>query len=117
MARKGIALIFSLVLFFALYAGGSLTETPDTPDGEEVFKTLRCGGCHKEDAKSVGPSLKEMAGLYGEDPGRLTLFLQGEAESIKAGTTTAMMKVQVKKTKALAEADQAALAQYIMGFK
>lgn len=114
MNRKLVAIVFSLALLFALSAGSSLTETPD---GAEVFKTLRCGGCHAAEGKSMGPSLKEMAGLYGENPGRLVQFFKGESESIKAGATTAMMKVQVKKTNALDETDQAALAQYIMGFK
>lgn len=114
MNRIAFVLMVSVALLFAFYAGGSSSEGPD---GAEVFKTLRCGGCHAVEGKSVGPSLNEMAGLYGEKPEGLVQFLKGEAESIKTGSTTAMMKVQVKKTKALEEAEQAALAQYIMGFK
>ncbi|MFC1889383.1 c-type cytochrome [Thermodesulfobacteriota bacterium] len=114
MNRIALTLMFSVTLLFALYAGGSSSEGPD---GAEVFKRLRCGGCHAPEGKSMGPTLKEMAGLYGEDAERLVLFFKGEVESMKTGATTAMMKVQIKKTKALEEAEQASLIQYIMSFK
>ena len=82
--------------------------------GEDVFKSLRCGTCHKPDTGKVNPSLKEMAKAYQGKEGQLLGFLKGEAKSIINVEKAGKMEKYVEKTKALKDEERKALADFIL---
>lgn len=83
--------------------------------GKEVFESLRCGSCHREDADGVGPSRKAIAAAYAGDRAGLVAFLAGKAEPKLDPARFALMKAGQLKTIALAAEAQEDLAEYLLG--
>ena len=79
-----------------------------------IFEAFHCGGCHKADASNASPSLKEVAGAYQGKEDQLIKYLNGEAGPIVKPAQGNVMKRAIEKTKALADADRKALADFIM---
>lgn len=58
--RYLVAMIAALSVSATAFAAG---------DGEALFNKNKCNTCHKQDAKTVGPSLKAISAKYAEDKG------------------------------------------------
>jgi cytochrome c551/c552 len=86
-------------------------------DGQAVFDSLHCGNCHKVDTGKANPSLKEIARSYKEKEKQLTIYLNGQAESIVNPRKASMMKRYVQKTKALTPDERSALADFILSHR
>lgn len=110
--KKYSALILFAILFFCvsnLMAGDG---------GEEsVFKSLKCGICHKADTGKAYPSLKEIAGDYNGNSEELEKYLKGNAEPIVNQEKSMTMGKYIEKTKALSDDDIKALVEFILSHK
>ena len=105
MAKE--VLFFLMGLFFI--ATGALAD-----QGEAVFKDLHCAVCHKLETGKTNPSLKEIAQAYRGKQDQLIKYLKGEGESVIKPEKASMMKRYVDKTKALADEERKALADFIL---
>ncbi|KAB2858786.1 MAG: c-type cytochrome, partial [Flavobacteriales bacterium] len=85
-------------------------------DGAEFFQTSGCVACHQLDAKTVGPSIKEIATAYA-DAAALTAFLKGESKAIVDPAQEAVMAPQVEITKKMSAEDLQVIVDYIMANK
>ncbi|WP_457622098.1 c-type cytochrome [Persephonella sp.] len=101
--------IVSAVVGLAVVAGSAMAA-----DGAGIFKSKGCGACHKPTAKSVGPSLKDIAAAYKGKEAELIKFLRGEAKPIMDPAKFGIMKSQLAKTKALSDAELKALADFML---
>jgi len=81
--------------------------------GKKLTKVNGCIACHKEDAKSVGPSYKEVAQVYKEKKGNMVKFLKGNADPIVDPPQFAVMKANLPITQKMGGDDLAALVAYI----
>jgi cytochrome c len=72
-----------------------------------------CVACHKDDAKFVGPSYKEVAKVYSEKKGNLVKFLKGGADAIVDPPQFAVMKPNLEITKKMSGDELASIAAYI----
>jgi len=72
------------ILVPLLALGAALTlQSAQAVDGEALFKSKPCVGCHMVDARMVGPGYKEVAAKYaGQADASATLV-----KSIKEGST------------------------------
>ncbi len=50
--------------------------------GKKLFTEKTCVSCHQLDVKVVGPSIKDIAKIYGEKEGNLVQFLKGNDAAI-----------------------------------
>ncbi|SDW79721.1 cytochrome c [Lutibacter oricola] len=50
--------------------------------GKKLFTEKTCTTCHQADAKVIGPSIKEITKVYGEQKGNIVKFLKGESPAI-----------------------------------
>jgi cytochrome c551/c552 len=81
----------------------------------DVFSSMRCGVCHKAEKSTKSfPSLKEIAKAYEGKEAQLAAYFQGKGESILRPEGESRMKNYIEKTKALSDADQKALVDFIM---
>jgi len=85
--------------------------------GKKLAMTNGCLACHKEHAKSVGPSYESVAKGYKEKGGNITKFLKGNAKSIIDPAQFAVMEVNLAITKKMSGDDLAALTAYIRSFE
>ncbi len=57
---------------------GALSEAthgdPRQAEGEKLYSSLDCKACHAPDTKSIGPSLKDIAGRYREKDGAVEML-------------------------------------------
>jgi cytochrome c len=90
------------------------TAALDTEAGKEKFTASGCVACHQLDAKTVGPSLKEIATAYADNKAGLVAFLNGEGEAIVDPAQAAVMSPQTEVTKAMTDAERGSIADYIM---
>ena len=95
----------------------STTTEYDIEAGKELYTSNGCVACHQLDAKTVGPSVKEVASAYTDNREGLTAFLKGEAKPIVDPTQEAVMKPQLEITKKLPEADLQNMIAYILSNK
>ena len=103
--------MFPLLLVFSLSVGAG-------EGGEALFKSLGCMSCHNpEKASKVNPSLVEIAQAYQDRPVELAAYFNGHGEAIVRPEKAGMMKRYVEKTKALTDAQRAALADYIVAYR
>jgi cytochrome c len=85
--------------------------------GKEIFEGKGiCYTCHKEDVKTIGPSIKDIAKIYKEKGGNIVAFLQEKAEPIVDPSQYATMKTNFAITKNLPEEELKALEAYILSF-
>ena len=81
--------------------------------GKKLTMINGCVACHKEDAKSVGPSYKEVAQIYAEKKGNMVKFLKGNADAIVDPPQFEVMKVNLPITQKMGGDDLAAIVAYI----
>lgn len=105
--KKYSALMLSAVLFFCVFNAAAEDEKP-------VFKSLRCGMCHKADTGKSYPSLKEITEVYKGDQEKLISYLLGKSEPIVNKEKSKTMERYIEKTKALSEEELKSLAEYMM---
>jgi len=79
-------------------------------DVEALLKKNSCATCHKLDAKSAGPSYKEIAGEYGGDGDAPALL----AERIKKGSAKVWGPTPMPAFGKLSDADVAAIVKWIL---
>ena len=92
--------------------------TKELADQEKAGQALiqgkgGCVACHKDDAKFVGPSYKEVAKVYKEKKGNLVKFLKGGADAIVDPAQFAVMKPNLEITKKMSGDELASIAAYI----
>ena len=108
MKPSGVILVIFLFLF-------SVSALSANDQGEEIFKSNGCIFCHNlKSSSGTIPSLPELAKAYKGKKEQLIKFLKGEAQSIIRPERSATMKRQVEKTKALSDAERAALADFML---
>ena len=110
--RKSVWITLVMVLF-GLHC---IPNKSSAGNGEAVFESLKCGACHKQDQRAVAISLKEIANTF-KDQETLITYFKGGIPAITESTRAGMMKGQLKNIQALPEADEKALADYILSFK
>lgn len=108
--RKYSTLVLFAVLVFCVFNVAAEDEKP-------VFKSLRCGICHKADTGRAYPSLKEIAAVYNGDSKKLEKYLQGGAEPIVNKAKGKSMERYIEKTKALSEEELKSLVDFILSHK
>jgi len=91
--------------------------TGKAADGKKLFTSKGCVACHKEDAKLVGPSLKEIAKVYADKKGNMVKFLKGNADAIVDPAQFAVMKANLAITQAMKAEELQALTAYIRSVK
>ena len=89
-------------------------ETTTSISGEEFYAKSGCIACHQIDAKTVGPSIKDIAAAYVGNKEGLISFMNGEGEAIVDPTQAAIMQPQVEVTKAMSDEEREALADYVL---
>ncbi len=94
------------------------TATKELTDQEKAGLAIikgkgGCVACHKDDAKFVGPSYKEVAKVYKEKNGNLVKFLKGGAEAIVDPAQFAVMQPNLEITKKMTGDELASIAAYI----
>ncbi len=83
--------------------------------GAELFYGKgTCVTCHKENEKSVGPSIKEIAGIYKEKGASIAAFINEESEAIVDPAQYEVMKANFTITKAMTQEERNALQAYMM---
>lgn len=60
--------------------------------GKELFTSKTCATCHLADKKVIGPSIKEINGVYKSKKGSIIDFLQGKTKAI-VDTTPAQVAI------------------------
>jgi len=85
-------------------------------EGEALFKSKGCAGCHQPDKDTVGPSLKKIAQAY-QSVEQLVKYLKGEAQPIVDPAKASMMNPQLNALKGLSEEQLKAIAEYILSHK
>ena len=104
-----------LILFVLVAEVSFLPAVISADDGEAVFKSNKCGACHKAETSSAGrPSLKEISQAYQGKEKQLKAYFSGEADPIVTPAKASIMKRYIEKTKALSDADRTVLVEYIM---
>ncbi len=91
--------------------------TGKAADGKKLFASKGCVACHKEDAKLVGPALKEIAKVYADKKGNMVKFLKGNADPIVDPSQFAVMKANFAVTKAMKAEELQAVTAYIRSVK
>lgn len=92
-------------------AAAVLATTPArAQDVEALLKKHSCTVCHKLDAKSAGPSFKQMAAEYGKDGDAPTLL----AGRIKKGSVKVWGPTPMPAFPKLADADVTAIVTWIL---
>ncbi|BAU23869.1 cytochrome C552 [Caldimicrobium thiodismutans] len=84
-------------------------------NGEEIFKTKGCGGCHSKEYDSFAPSLKTISKSYYKKNQELKDYLQGKKPGLIKGEPKTM-KGFINITKKLSEKDLSALIEYLLSF-
>ncbi len=85
--------------------------------GKEIFEGKGvCYTCHKEEVKTVGPSIKDIAKIYKEKGGSITEFLKEKSEPIVDPSQYATMKTNFAITKNLPKEELKALEAYMLSF-
>jgi len=82
--------------------------------GEDIFTSNGCVACHQKDAKTVGPSLIEIATAYSGNKDGLNKFLKGEGPAIVDPAQEAVMQPQTELTKVMSDDERSALSDYIL---
>jgi cytochrome c len=95
-----------------LWAGGAFAA-----DGEALFKSNRCGMCHKADKKATGPSVAKIAEAYAGKKAELEKYLAGKGEAVVEPEKSSKMDKNLEKTKAMSDEERTALASYLLGGK
>ena len=93
------------------------SEGGDLDAGKEFFASNGCVACHQVDAKTVGPSLKEISTAYADNKDGLVAFLKEEGDAIVDPAQEAVMKPQLALTKELPADELNNVVDYILSNK
>jgi len=88
--------------------------------GEKLFTDKTCVSCHQADAKVVGPSIKDIVKIYGDQNASIVGFLKGNQEAIVDTDPgqVAIMKANLDGfVKDLTDSELQALEAYMLSFK
>jgi cytochrome c len=96
-----------------------VSQTPSIEKGKKLFKKNACTGCHQEQIKIVGPTVKDIAAKYKVEKGNLITFFQGKSKPIvdKDAGQIAIMNASLGITKRMKVEDLKAISNYIMSIK
>lgn len=85
--------------------------------GKEIFEGKGvCYTCHKEEVKTVGPAIKDIAKIYKEKGASISEFLKEKSDPIVDPSQYATMKTNFAITKNLPEEELKALEAYMLSF-
>lgn len=88
-------------------------ETPEQM-GESIFNGKgNCITCHKVEAKTIGPSVQEIAKIYKDKNSDIVSFLKGKADPIVDPSQYEVMKANLVVTKAMSDEELKALEAYV----
>lgn len=91
-----------------------ITSGAFAANGQQVFMSKGCGGCHQAAVDTVGPALKKIAKAYKGKKNQLIAFLKGQGHPVVDPGKAAIMKPQLNTTKALPANQLEALADFIL---
>ena len=98
-------------------AAKDVVDAAKGADGKALFNANGCTACHNMTAKTVGPSVKEIATVYADKKAEMVKFLNGEGHAIVDAPQFAIMKPNLVNTQKMNEAERAAIADYILAAK
>ena len=96
----------------AVVAGSALAA-----NGQQIFQSKGCAGCHNPTVDTVGPSLKKIAQAYAGKKEELIAFLQGKHKAIVDPAKFGIMMPQLNATKNMSKEELEALADFILSHK
>jgi cytochrome c len=99
-------------LLAILGVAGAVAAIPSQAS-EELAKKHACLACHTVDKKLVGPSYKEIAAKYRNDPGAAARL----ADRVKKGSQGIWGPVPMPPNAAVPEADVKALVKWVLSQK
>ena len=91
-----------------------LTKNPDYQKGLELIGKSDCLTCHKVDEKVNGPSYRDVANRYANEPDTIISYLAGKI--IKGGKGT-WGEVWMTPHSGLSQADAEAMVKYVLLLK
>ncbi len=95
----------------------SVNQTPKTL-GKELFEGKgMCATCHKDDVKTVGPSIKDIAKIYKEKGGSIANFIAEKGEPLVDPSQYEIMKANFAITNAMSTEERKAIEVYMMSFE
>lgn len=103
---KATVLTAGAALALATLFGGT---TAMAQDGEALAKAKNCLACHSVDKKVVGPSYKDVAAKFADDPGAVDML----ADRIKNGSSGVWGSVPMPPNN-VTEAEAKELAEWVM---
>lgn len=122
--------IFSLALVLVLFSCGKTKEVEADSNilvqekelseiemkqlGQKLFNGKgTCNACHQPDSKGVGPSVKEIVGIYDEHKASIVTFLKGEGEPIVDPKQFMVMQANFVITKKMTNQELQAIEVYM----
>lgn len=85
--------------------------------GKEIFEGKGvCYTCHKEEVKTVGPAIKDIAKIYKEKGASISEFLKEKSDPIVDPSQYTTMKTNFAITKNLPEEELKAIEAYMLSF-
>jgi cytochrome c len=85
--------------------------------GKDIFEGKgTCVACHQPSAKTVGPSLQDIAKIYNEKNGNIVVFLKGESDPIVDPAMFEVMKANFAITKVMSDEELNSLEAYIQSY-
>jgi cytochrome c len=82
--------------------------------GETLFEEKGCALCHKMDADTIGPSLRNIATVYAGKETELLTYLKGQGTPIVDPSRASVMNPQLIKIRTMFEEDLHAISTYII---
>ena len=101
-------------LIVAVMALSISTAAFSSENGEELFTKSKCSSCHKIDAKTVGPAVKEIAAKYAGSTDAQAM-LEKKARNGGGGVWGKMPMPKTKDT--VSDADIKTMVEWILSHK
>lgn len=117
---KNIIFLFALFLLFSCKnQNNTFDVVPEqivatAASGKQLFETNNCAACHQIAEKVVGPSLQNIAQIYTNKKGSISLFLKAEAEPIVDPSQYESMKLNLEITKTMSDTELKSIELYIL---
>lgn len=104
--------LIGLFLFFFLFN----LSLGYAEDGEKLFKSKSCAGCHSKSFDSFAPSLKTISKSYRDKKVELINFLQGKSPGLIYKEPKTMKNIVNNITKKLTPEELEALTNYLLSY-